>query len=136
MIKGLAHVCIGATDLQATARFYAEAVQMRRVFDFTRGGRTVGCYLAFPDGGFIEVFQNEALDREARAPIQHICLETDNLDETVARLRKLGCEVSDKRMGQDRSWQAWTSDPSGVRIEFHEYTAESSQRTGAECRLD
>ena len=30
-------------------------------------------------------------------------------------------------MGGDNSWQAWTCDPDGNRIELHQYTPESKQ---------
>jgi hypothetical protein len=51
-------------------------------------------------------------------------------------VKALGYDVTDKTMGADRSWQAWTKDPGGVRIEFHQYTARSCQKTGADCVLD
>lgn len=47
-----------------------------------------------------------------------------------------GYAVTEKKLGADQSWQAWTTDPSGVRIEFHQYTAHSSQVTGKDCVLD
>ena len=48
-------------------------------------------------------------------------------EATVATLRERGLEVSDPKLGTDRSWQAWITDPDGNRIELHHYTAESKQ---------
>jgi hypothetical protein len=47
-----------------------------------------------------------------------------------------GYETTEKKLGSDQSWQIWTTDPNGVRIEFHQYTADSSQRTHNNCILD
>ncbi|OGV68596.1 MAG: hypothetical protein A3K19_11515 [Lentisphaerae bacterium RIFOXYB12_FULL_65_16] len=41
--------------------------------------------------------------------------------------------VTDKKLGADQSWQFWVTDPGGVRIEFHQHTENSSQRTGKDC---
>jgi catechol 2,3-dioxygenase-like lactoylglutathione lyase family enzyme len=135
MIKALAHVCLGAADLAAAERFYCGALGMRKVFDFVRGGQAVGFYAAAGNSGFIEVFGQGAAGAQDKCLIRHFCLEVENLAGAVARLRAAGVEVSDPKLGADGSWQAWTADPGGVRIEFHEYTEQSSQRTGRECRL-
>ena len=136
MITGLAHVCIGALDLDATERFYCEGLGCRRHFNFLRGEERVGFYLRLPDGAFLEAFRQEELDRQAKSPIGHLCFETEDLDGLVRHLASMGCEVTEKTLGGDHSWQAWTTDPNGVRIEFHQYTPESCQRTGWDCVLD
>ena len=58
---------------------------------------------------------------------RHICLEVDDIEEAVRRLRERGVAVSDVKVGNDRSYQAWISDPDGNRIELHGYTPESKQ---------
>jgi catechol 2,3-dioxygenase-like lactoylglutathione lyase family enzyme len=136
MIRGLAHVCIGALDLDATERFYCDALECNRHFDFLRDGERVGFYLRMPDGTFLEAFRQEALDLQAKSPLGHLCFETDDLDGVVGRLVSMGFEVTEKTLGGDHSWQAWTTDPNGVRIEFHQYTTESCQVTGWDCVLD
>jgi catechol 2,3-dioxygenase-like lactoylglutathione lyase family enzyme len=134
-IKRVSHVCLGALDLEATERFYCQGLGCTRAFDFLRGGKRIGFYLRAGEGTFIEVFLQEKLDPDAPAPIRHLCLEVDSVDEASARVKSLGYKVGEKKLGADRSWQAWTADPAGVRIEFHEYTAESSQSTGKDCVL-
>ena len=56
MIKRLAHVCIGATDLAETERFYRDLLVMEKAFDFFRAGRQIGFYLKAGESTFIEVF--------------------------------------------------------------------------------
>lgn len=38
-------------------------------------------------------------------------------------------------MGADHAYQAWLTDPDGVRIELHEYTPDCCQKTGRTCYL-
>ena len=45
MIKRLAHVCIGAADLERTEQFYVDLLGMEIVFEFLRGGERIGFYL-------------------------------------------------------------------------------------------
>ena len=136
MIRGLAHVCIGALDLAATEAFYCAGLGCAKHFDFLRDGARVGFYLRVPDGTFIEAFQQDEIDRRANSPISHLCFETGDLDGLIGHLASMGCEVTEKTLGGDHSWQAWTTDPNGVRIEFHQYTIESCQVTGWDCVLD
>lgn len=135
MIKGIAHVCIGSLDLAATERFYCSGLGMEKAFDFTRKGRVVGFYLKAGGGAFVEVFLKDKVVPQPDAPISHLCLEVPDLDETIRRLQEHGYETTGKKVGADRSWQAWVEDPAGVRIEFHQYTPESSQLSGAVCVL-
>lgn len=41
-----------------------------------------------------------------------------------------------KRLGGDGAWQAWITDPSGVRIELMQYSEDSSQFSGKPVNLD
>ena len=136
MIKGIAHICIAATDLAATRRFYCDALGFRRVFDFIRGGEVIGFYIEVAKGNYIEAFRQDAVDSQGRFPISHVCFEVDDIDAVSRRIQSAGYAVTEKKLGADRSWQAWTADPSGVRIEFHQYTKESSQVTGRDCVLE
>ena len=136
MIKGIAHVCIGATDLTATEKFYCSGLGFRRSFDFIRDGEVIGFYLEAADRIYVEVFQQGDIDKAAHAPISHICFETADVDAVSRSLSSQGYEVTRKMLGKDQSWQIWTTDPSGVRIEFHQYTEKSSQVTGSNCVLD
>jgi catechol 2,3-dioxygenase-like lactoylglutathione lyase family enzyme len=136
MIKGLAHICLSATDLTAVERFYCEALACHKVFDFIRNGKVVGFYLAVSQGSSIEVFEQKEIDPDASGLIRHFCLEVEDIDQVRLRLLKGGYEATEKKLGADHSWQLWTTDPSGVRIEFHQYTEQSSQITGQNCVLE
>jgi catechol 2,3-dioxygenase-like lactoylglutathione lyase family enzyme len=127
MIKRIAHLCIISKDLAATESFYTNALGLKKAFYFLHNGTVTGFYLAVGDDSFIEVFLTDQAPDGKSSAIQHFCLEVDSIDEIAARVKKAGYEITDKQLGSDKSWQAWITDPNGVRIELHEYTPESSQ---------
>jgi catechol 2,3-dioxygenase-like lactoylglutathione lyase family enzyme len=130
MIKGIAHVCIGATDLAAVERFYCGCLGFTKKFDFLRQGKVIGFYLQVAPNSFIEFFQSDSVP-QAGSPIRHICLETDDIDGVIARVKQCGYQIGEKKVGSDHSPQVWIKDaPDGVAIEFHQYTPESAQITG------
>lgn len=132
-MKGIAHVCIGSRDLKQTEDFYCGALGMKRKFVFRKGEEVVGIYLDAGNRTFIEAFRQDQID-ECKSPvIGHICLEVSDIDKSMAHLKEKGVKVGEKSMGCDNSWQAWLADPSGVRIELHQYTAKSTQLTGKDC---
>lgn len=127
MITGIAHVCYLVGDLDRAIAFY-ETLGMKVAFDFTREtGERFGVYLHVGGRGFIELFVGEVDPSASGCSYQHLCLEVDDIDATVAALRDAGIEVSEKKLGSDNSWQAWTADPDGNGIELHGYTPESKQ---------
>ena len=136
MIKGLAHVCIAASDLATTERFYCSGLGFRKFFDFIRGGEVIGFYLRVSENTYIEVFRQDAVQTHAGCPIRHVCFEVTDIDEVSRHIKAHGYEVTEKKLGADQSWQMWTTDPGGVRIEFHQYTDRSSQVTAKDCILD
>ena len=136
MIKGFAHVCITTTDLEATERFYCSGLGFTRAFRFIRGGESIGFYLKAAQGAYIEVFRRNETDPPVATAIPHFCLEVENIAELHRHLQAKGYEVTEPRLGADQSWQMWITDPGGVRIEFHQYTGQSSQITGNDCILD
>ncbi len=135
MIKGLAHICLSATDLAAVERFYCSGLGLKKAFDFIREGKVIGFYLEVCRNSFIEVFQADEIDAESKGPIRHFCLEVDDIEQVGRKLTAAGYDATQKILGADQSWQIWTTDPGGVKIEFHQYTARSSQATRADCVL-
>lgn len=128
MITGIAHVCFTVRDLEASVRFYRDALGLRPAFDFINDkGARFGAYLHAGQRTFVELFQGEVGEAPAKPSYRHFCLEVDDIEATVADLKARGVEVSPPKLGSDRSWQAWLADPDGNRIELHAYTAQSKQ---------
>ncbi len=136
MFKRLAHVCIGAVDLDAAENFYVDILGMELAFEFYRAGQRIGFYVKAGETTFLEVFTTSEAARNGNALIKHFCLEVEDLDAVISRLSGRGVEASAKKLGADNAWQAWVTDPSGIRIELMQYGDSSAQFTGRAVILD
>ena len=128
MITGMAHACFTVSNLDRALAFYRDQLGLPEAFDFVNAaGYRHGIYLHLGGRNFIELFEGTLEEPAQSQSFRHICLEVDDINATVATLRDRGVEVSDPKLGGDRSWQAWITDPDGNRIELHQYTPESRQ---------
>lgn len=135
-VKQLAHVCIFARDLAETRAFYSDVLGLRVAFNFTRDGAWFGFYLDTGGRTNIEVFLKPEARYSREDQISHLCLEVASIDAAIAHLRARGVEVTDRKRGVDDTWQAWVTDPNGVRIELFEYTQSSAQFVGGDRAAD
>ncbi|MCL2701649.1 MAG: VOC family protein [Phycisphaerae bacterium] len=129
MVKGLAHVCFVVRDLDKAVEFYVDKLGLAMAFEFKHAdGRRYGAYLRAGGRCFIELFQGEVTAGDGKASFQHICLEVDDIEKTVAELQARGVEVGPVTLGCDQSYQAWLADVDGNKIELHAYTPDSWQK--------
>lgn len=135
MITRLAHVCLNVRDIQRTIAFYRDALGLPLHFPFEKNGRVIGAYFKVGEGNFIEAFERPDV-QPVNTGLVHFCLEVDDLDGTIAGLTGKGVMASAKKLGADHSWQSWIQDPDGIRIELHQYTAESSQHRGGTVQVN
>ena len=135
-VRQLAHVCIHASDLERTRKFYGDVLGMRVVFRFLRGGEVIGFYLGAGGRSHIELLRKPEAEHGAPNRIDHLCLEVRSIDAAIAHIRVQGVEVTDKKLGCDRTFHAWVRDPDGVRIELFEYTDDSAQFSGGDRVAD
>lgn len=134
MIKGLAHVCIGAEYLEITEEFYCDILGFEKYFALNKEDEEQGFYLKVGRETFIEVFpENEKYSGIQK--IRHFCLEVEDIDKVIASVRDKGWDISDKSRASAGNWQCWANDPNGVKIEFQEYTPGCSQITGEDCEV-
>ena len=138
LIKQVAHACIFAHDLAATEAFYRDVFGIPTAFTFKRDDERIGYYLDLGGRTFIEVFSKAGSSFEETNQINHICLETEDMDGLLAHVRGQGVEISDKKLGVDGTWQSWTRDPNGVKLEIFEYTDDSLQFKpyGGTCQVN
>jgi hypothetical protein len=61
---------------------------------------------------------------------------SSTLAEPGGRRDAAGVEPMEPQLGADGSWKMWAHDPDGTSLGFHQYTPESSQYAGADCRVD
>ena len=132
-MRGIAHLCFVVADLERSAEFYRDKLGLRQAFELNlQEGKVKGLYFHVGGRTFIELFEGESAPVPPEASYKHFCIEVADIEKTVAALRGRGVEVTDICTGQDRSFQAWITDPDGNRIELHQYTPESLQRAAME----
>ena len=129
MITGIAHICLSVSDLEKMEKFYVEKLGLAHAFDFVNeDGRRYGMYLQVGNRNFIELFEGRSKDIATVNPsFKHFCLEVNDIQSMVEKLRSRGVDVTDPMLGSDNAWQAWVTDPEGNAIELHCYTPESRQ---------
>jgi len=135
-VKQVAHVCILARDLAETRAFWADVLGLPVKFEFLRDGRPFGLYLDAGGRTDVEVFERAEAGTGPATRIDHLCLEVEDIDAAVAHVRGMGVAITDKKLGVDETWQAWVTDPNGVRIELFQYTDRSAQFVGGDRVAD
>jgi lactoylglutathione lyase/glyoxylase I family protein len=133
MIKAIAHICILTMDLEGTRRFYCDCLGLTNKFNFIRDGKVFGYYFQINEQNFIEVFLANTESSDRQPQIMHFCLEVDDIDQAIEKIRLYGVDVTDKALGPDNTYLAWLADPNGATIELHQYTDKSSQIVGGDC---
>ena len=146
-IKQLAHLCLKTSRLEQMTAFYRDQLGATLKFRYlNKEGKAIGCYFAFGNTTFVEVFDHADAHRRSKSPkplepledprdpwlarYNHFCLQIENLDGYVALIESRGVSVTGRKIGNDNSHQAWIKDPDGNLIELQEYTDRSRQFTG------
>ena len=128
MIRNIAHACFTVSSLERSLNFYRDGLGLTEAFDFVNDeGRRFGIYLHTGGRNFLELFEGTLGEPAEGQSYRHICLEVDDIEQTVAAIRANGIEVGPIKLGKDQSYQAWITDPDGNRIELHQYTPQSWQ---------
>ena len=131
--------------------FYRDALGATVKFRYLRkDGQPIGCYFAFGGTTFLEVFDHTDAHRRSQSPKplepleeprdpwlmrnNHFWFQVADLNAFVALIESRGVTVTGRKIGNDRSHQAWIKDPDGNLIELQEYTPQSRQFTGEDFR--
>ena len=130
MITGIGHIAIRISDLDAALNFYRDGLGFEEAFRLERDGQVWLVYLQVAPGQFVELFPGgEPAARAGReVGYMHLCLAVDDIQATVAEFSARGVAFDgDPRLGLDGSWQVWTVDPDGNRIELMRIMPDSLQ---------
>lgn len=93
-------------------------------------------YMEFPDGVFVELFdQLGAFLSHKAQPLhynyQHFALIVDDIYKTKEELVSKGVKIdTDISFGPDYTYQMWIHDPDGNKFEIMQYTERSFQMVG------
>ena len=124
MITGIAHSAITVKDMEASLKFYTEALGFKKVFEIPepKTGAPWIVYLNISKGEFMELFYDGTVDNPWRSELigfNHFCLEVDDINAAAQQVKDAGYKLDvEPKMGVDYNWQAWVTDPNGVRIEL------------------
>ncbi len=134
-LTALEHYLVITTDLQATQRFYCEALGMRL------GPRPPlgfpGCWLYVGEVPCIHVaewrtYTAHSVERglpvsspaPGTGPVDHIAFNAAHYEEVLARLARCGVEASRNDSPDGKLRQLFVTDPNGVKIELNFREAE------------
>ena len=117
MITGIAHTAVTVKDMDESIRFYTQVLGFKKAFSIS--------------GQFIELFYGGAEEHpwtDALVGFNHLCFQVDDINTSVQKIRDAGYPVDvEPRQGADHNWQAWVTDPNGIRIELMQIMPGSPQ---------
>jgi catechol 2,3-dioxygenase-like lactoylglutathione lyase family enzyme len=125
--SSLGHLAFRVNDLQSSIDFY-EKLGFPEFLRLTEeDGRPWIVYMRVTDEVYLELFPGGDGGRAGDPNItgvNHLCLTTDDIEATAARLAAVGiplvAPLDPKRRGVDGNRGAWITDPDGNRIEIME----------------
>ena len=121
----LNHVGISAKDWDETLNFYIKTLGFKEAFTFKdKNGNVTTSYIQMNKDNFLEVSRGSA----DRPPVNHVGIQVDDINATVANLRRRGVKVEDPHVGNSKAPIANVVDPNGIRLELVEFAPESAQR--------
>jgi lactoylglutathione lyase len=133
MLTGIAHLALTVKDMDKAKDFYSRALGLKQVFEFAEPntGAPWIVYLHLDKNQFVELFYNGKTDNPWNSSLRgfnHICFQVDDIHKSVEHIKKEGFKLDQEpKQGIDKNWQAWLTDPDGVRIELMQISPESPQ---------
>ena len=129
----LAHAAITVKDMEASLRFYEGGLGLKKAFEMPNPetGEPWILYVYVGSGQFLELFyggvNDYSWDEEDRA-YNHLCIGVDDIHAITEKLQGAGYTMDIlPKLGCDGNWQAWVTDPDGVRIELMQISENSPQ---------
>jgi lactoylglutathione lyase len=132
MITGLTHLAVTAKDMDKSLDFYIRGLGLKKVFELPEPN-TGSPWIIYLQAGsqFIELFYHGSKDNPWDPSLRgfhHICLQVDDIHKTFKQIEDAGYKADKApKQGVDKNWQAWVTDPDGVRIELMQIEADSPQ---------
>jgi lactoylglutathione lyase len=123
-ITGIAHLAVTTRDMEKSLDFYTRILGFKKVFEIPnpKDGSPWINYLHIGGNQFIELFYNGTKDNPWSDPLRgfnHICLEVDDIHKVCDGIKKAGYKLDvEPNQGSDYNYQAWLTDPDGIRVEL------------------
>jgi catechol 2,3-dioxygenase-like lactoylglutathione lyase family enzyme len=125
----LGHLAVFAKDMDTSLDFYTRVLGFERAFELAhpRTGAPWIVYVHMGGGHFIELFYGGQGTPPSGA-FHHVCFVTDDIQAATRRITEAGYPLdSPPTLGADGNWQAWVTDPDGVRVELMQISPDSPQ---------
>lgn len=157
-IKEIGHLAFTCADLDASVAFYRDKLGFTTKFTISYGelldsmgpspdpetaarlgairDRIWISYMDVGNGQFVELFDKGSatipcVPTGAHLNYNHLALLVDDIHAAHAELVEKGVPIdTPPKLGLEGTWQMWSHDPDGNKIEFMQYTAASWQLTG------
>jgi len=133
MLTGIAHGAITVRDMEASIAFYTQALGFEKAFSIPRPetGEPWIEYMATGGGQFLELFYGGTEDnpwRDTLIGFNHFCMQVEDIYAIAKQVEDAGYPLTIRpKQGADGNWQAWVTDPNGVRIELMQIDPNSPQ---------
>lgn len=130
---GITHLAITVKDMDKSLDFYCRVLGIKKVFDLPdpKTGSPWIVYLHMGANQFVELFYNGTVDNPWDSSLRgfnHICFEVDDIQRITNQIKQAGYPLDrEPQMGADTNWQAWVTDPDGIRIELMQIGPDSPQ---------
>jgi lactoylglutathione lyase len=133
MISGIAHLAVTVKDMARSLDFYTRVLGLKKAFELPepKTGAPWIVYLHLGGRQFVELFYDGTRDNPwnpALRGFNHICFEVGDIHKAAEHITGAGYKLdSPPVQGCDLNWQAWVTDPDGIRIELMQIDRESPQ---------
>ncbi|GHU08262.1 lactoylglutathione lyase [Spirochaetia bacterium] len=122
-ITAIAHLAITTKDMEKSLDFYTRVLGFKKVFEIPnpKDGSPWINYIHIGGGQFVELFYGGAEENPAptRRGFNHICLEVDDIFKACDEIKAAGYKLDvEPNQGVDYNYQAWLTDPDGIRVEL------------------
>ena len=144
-IKELGHLAFKCRDLEKSLHFYRDILgfPVKFCLYYADIGQCIPgeeerwiVYVQVTERLFIELFDGRGAERLSVPSgetfnYQHLSLIVEDIHAACEELKAKGATIDDEpSLGIDNTWQMWSHDPDGNKIEFMQYTEKSFQLVG------
>jgi lactoylglutathione lyase len=129
----LGHLAITVKDMEKSLDFYCRVLGLKKAFEFAHptSGNPWIVYLYLGEGEYIELFYDGTLDNTWKPELRgfnHIAILVDDCAKKCSEIKAAGYPLdAEPKTSVDKNWQAWLTDPDGIRIELMSLDPESPQ---------
>jgi len=119
-VSGIDHVNISTQDVEASARFYADVLDLDpQIAAWGRMTPEQGRWLFDHEGQAIIHLRKFEADGSSTGPIDHVALKCSGMENMVARLKARGIDHRVNNMQFAGLKQIFVTDPHGISLELN-----------------